>query len=147
MFDDASEADLFVFLQLLLESGGDARTGLFRMEKHRLPGPDGVLREEYYCVTSLQSLRDLAAKTGHLARTGAPTFHDKDGCAYSCTVEVFRDDWTTPEAYTAYLSDVAGFAAQGEPGGQLDRLQRTQLARIAEGASRVYVGVRTARSL
>jgi hypothetical protein len=78
MFDDASEADLFVFLQLLLESGGDARTGLFRMEKHRLSGPDGVLREEYYCVTSLQSLRDLAAETGHLARTGAPTFHDKE---------------------------------------------------------------------
>jgi hypothetical protein len=133
MFNDASEADLFAFLQLLLEAGGDARSGLFRMEQHRLPGPDGIIRDEYYCITSLESLRDLAAKTGHFARTGAPRFHDENGCVHSCTVEVFRDDWASSETYTAYLSDVAGFAAQGEPGGYLDRLQRAQLARIAEG--------------
>jgi len=120
----------------LAEIGIDPRSGSVRMQRHRLSGPDGDPRDEYYFIASMETLRELARRTGKYGGTLPPVFEDnEDGSARSCTVEVVRTDWNARASYSVELSYLTGFRAQGEPGGFLDRSQRDQLAAIAESGA------------
>lgn len=127
----ASEEDLDYLELVCQRTQLDPFSGQIRFTPRRTKEDDRWITTWGF-ITTIDGLRSVAERGGRYAGQDAPIFEDKDGKPYTCSVAVYRKDFTRPVVALAFFEEYVQVDKEGQPTRMWRKMPRLMFAKCTE---------------